>query len=217
MYIYGAGGHAKVVLDILRATGRTVAGFIDDDDALTRLLGLPVRHTAKGCTPIIIGIGDNATRARLAARLTCTFATAVHPSAVLSPSARIGDGTVVMAGAVLNAEAAVGRHCIVNTGASVDHECRLSDFVHLSPHATLCGRVCVGQGAWIGAGATVVPGVSIGRWARIGAGATVLTDIPDGATAVGTPATIIKLNSNMHTLNNLMGGGAKSLTLPYAA
>lgn len=87
-----------------------------------------------------------------------------------------------------------GKHCIVNTGAAIDHECILEDYVHVSPHATLCGNVEVGEGSWIGAGAVINPGVKIGKWTIIGSGSVVCKDIPDGVTACGSPCRIIKNN-----------------------
>ena len=79
----------------------------------------------------------------------------------------------------------IGRHCIVNTGVSVDHECQIEDFVHLSPHSTLCGNVHIGEGTWIGAGSTVIQGINIGKWCVIGAGSVVSKNIPDGTLFVG--------------------------------
>lgn len=111
-----------------------------------------------------------------------------------------------MQGAIVQVEAQIGQHCIINTGASVDHECRLGDFVHLSPHTTLCGNVHVGEGTWIGAGTTVIQGVKIGRWSVIGAGSVVTKDIPDGVVAVGTICKPIK-EINRDMLNKLTGGG----------
>jgi sugar O-acyltransferase (sialic acid O-acetyltransferase NeuD family) len=97
-----------------------------------------------------------------------------------------------MQGAIIQADAVVGKHCIVNTGASVDHECVLEDFVHISPHATLCGNVSVGEGAWIGAGATIIPGVKIGAWAVVGAGAVVVRDVEPHTVVAGVPAKVMK-------------------------
>lgn len=192
MYLYGASGHAKVIRDILRANGIDVKAFIDDNRQLNRLAGVRVLHDAGDLSPFIISIGNNRIRKMIAERLNCEFSKAIHPSANISESAEIGDGSVIMAGATINADAMIGRHCIINTCASVDHECMIEDFVHISPNVALCGNVRVGEGTHIGVGACVIPGIRIGRWCTIGAGATVITDIPDGATAVGTPAKIIK-------------------------
>lgn len=214
MYLYGASGHARVIIDILAAGGTAVEALVDDNPGLDTLCGIPVVHNARGLSPMIISIGNNRIRRDISRRLpACRFGTAIHPRATISPSATVGEGTVIMAGATVNAGAVIGRHCIINTNSSVDHECRLGDYVHISPGAALCGNVRVGSGAHIGAGATVVPGIQIGPWATIGAGATVISDIPAGATAVGTPARVTKLNPGANTLDNseLTGGG--NLTL----
>ena len=97
-----------------------------------------------------------------------------------------------MQGSILQSCCQTGKHCIVNTGAAIDHECILEDYVHVSPHATLCGNVEVGEGSWIGAGAVINPGVKIGKWTIIGSGSVVCKDIPDGVTACGSPCRIIK-------------------------
>ena len=86
----------------------------------------------------------------------------------------------------------MGKHCIINTGASVDHDCIVGDFVHISPHATLCGDVTVGEGSWIAAGATIIPGVKIGKWCIIGAGSCSNQNIPDYSLAAGNRCKVIK-------------------------
>lgn len=205
MYLYGASGHAKVIIDILKATGEPIEGLIDDNPDVTELQGYPVFHQKENPFPLIISIGDNWIRKNISNRLTGHYGTAIHPSAIVSPSASIGEGTVVMQGTIIQACARIGRHCIVNTGASVDHDCRIEDFVHISPHSTLCGNVQVGEGTWIGAGSTVIQGVNIGRWSVIGAGTVVVHDVPDGVLVVGNRTQQIKdLGSNM--LNKLGGG-----------
>ena len=194
MYLYGASGHAKVIIDIVNTMGLPVDGIFDDNKSVTCLNDYKVKHQWAGEEPMIISIGNNRIRKMIAERLCCQFIKAVHSSAVLSPSVAVGDGSVVMAGAIINAEAVIGKHCIINTGASIDHECRISDYVHISPHATLCGNVSVGEGSWVGAGSVVIPGVKIGKWCTIGAGAVVIKDVPDNAVVAGVPAKIIKYN-----------------------
>lgn len=192
MYLYGASGHAKVIIDILKASGKVVEGLVDDNPGVEQLQGYKVLHDADGLSPFIISIGDNQIRKKIAEKLHSTFGLAIHPAAVISPYAEIGDGSVVMQGAIIQADAKIGLHCIVNTGASVDHECMIADYVHISPHSTLCGNVHVGEGTWIGAGTTIIPGVKIGKWCVIGAGSVVTKDIPDGVLAVGNRCKIIK-------------------------
>lgn len=191
MYLYGAGGHAKVIADILEACGTTLSGIVDDNPETEEFMGMKVIHGwRKGISPVIISIGSNAIRKKVAERLireAVEFGTAIYPKATVSRHAMVGEGSVVMQGSILQSCCRIGRHCIVNTGASVDHDCVIEDYVHIAPHATLCGNVRVGEGTWIGAGAVVIPGVKIGRWSVVGAGAVVCKDIPDGVVAYGTP------------------------------
>jgi sugar O-acyltransferase (sialic acid O-acetyltransferase NeuD family) len=192
MYLYGASGHAKVIIDILETSGVRVDGLIDDNPNINQLQGYPVRHTFTRESPFIISIGNNKIRKQVAERLQTSYGKAIHSSAILSPTAKIGDGTVVMQGAIIQADAKIGKHCIINTGASVDHECVIGDYVHVSPHATLCGNVHVGEGSWIGAGTTVIPNLSIGKWCVIGAGSVITENIPDHVLAFGNPCRIIR-------------------------
>ena len=194
MYLYGASGHGRVIKEILESTGREVKAFIDDNTNINELSGLPVEHTIDDVDEMIVSIGGNDSRKEVVEKVSCKFAApAIHAQAIVSKSASLGEGTVVMAGAIINAETHIGKHCIINTGASVDHECEIGDFAHVSPHATLCGNVTVGEGAWIGAGTTVIQGVKIGRWAVIGAGSVVAKDLPDGYLAVGNRCKAIRL------------------------
>jgi sugar O-acyltransferase (sialic acid O-acetyltransferase NeuD family) len=197
MLVYGASGHAKVIIDCLQAGQVPVSGIFDDNPDIRQLLGFPVLGSYQAQylpeEPLIIAVGNNQIRQKITALVRHTYGKVIHPSASISAYAKVGDGTVVFHQAVIQASASVGRHCIINTAASVDHDCILEDFVHISPHATLSGNVLVGEGTHIGAGATVIPGISIGKWCIIGAGAVVTKDIPDYATAVGVPARIIKI------------------------
>lgn len=193
MYLYGASGHAKVIIDILKSQGKNILGLIDDDLSINELLGYPVYHEADNLSPQIISVGDNKIRKKIAERLSAIyFETAVHISAVLSDTCSIKEGTVVMQGAIIQSCSEIGRHCIINTGASVDHDCKINDFVHISPHVTLCGDITVGEGTWVGAGTTIIPGVKIGKWCIIGAGSVVIRNIPDNVLAFGNPCKVIK-------------------------
>ncbi len=209
MYLYGASGHAKVIIDILEASGEKIDGLVDDNPEVVQLQGYPVSHESKDLFPFIVSIGVNAIRKKVVEKLVgAGFGKAVHPSAVVSSSASIDEGTVVMQGGIINADAKIGRHCIINTGALVDHECIIGDYVHISPHSTLCGNVQIGEGTWIGAGTTILPGVKIGKWSVIGAGSVVNKDIPDGVLAVGNRCKTIKtLNIDMLINSNNGGGG----------
>ena len=192
--LFGASGHAKVIIDIVKAQGDDIGRLYDDAPHCSEIHGYPVDKASDSdvAGPMIISIGSNRVRKMIAERYRLEYARAIHPQAIVSPSAHIGVGTVVMQNALVQADTSIGCHCIINSGASVDHECRIGDFVHISPHATLCGNVHVGEGTWIGAGATVIPGITIGKWCTIGAGAVVINDIPDGVTAYGNPCRIKK-------------------------
>lgn len=188
MVLYGASGHGRVIKEIIEADGGLVKAFVDDNPAINELDGLPVLHKVDDQESIIVSIGANAVRKKVVEKLNCRFGVAIHPSAVVSPSAKIGEGTVVMAGAIINAGTVIGKHCIINTGASVDHECVLEDYVHIAPHAALCGQVHVGEGTLMGVGSCVIPCMKIGSWCTVGAGSVVVRNVRDGATVVGNPA-----------------------------
>ncbi len=196
MYLYGASGHAKVIMDILAANGIIVEALVDDNPDLLDVHGVPVIHSAESCSPFIISIGSNKIRKRIAEKLACEFMTAVHPSATVSSYAYIGGGSVVMQNAVVQSDAVIGKHCIINTAATVDHDCFIGDYVHVSPNTSLCGNVKVGEGSQIGVGSVVVPGVNIGKWSLICAGSVVTKDIPDYCIAGGNPCVVRKVFEN---------------------
>ena len=203
--IWGAGGHALVVADLVRASGRyALAGCLADPEyggsirESLRPLVLGGREQiaalrAAGVREAVVAIGDCQTRLRVAALLTAegfTLATLVHPGAVVADDAILGAGTVVAAGAVVGTQAVIGANVIVNTGAVVDHECRIRDGAHISPGARLAGRVVVGRAAWIGLGASIIDGITVGANSVIGAGAVVVRDIPPDVVAYGVPARV---------------------------
>lgn len=188
MILYGASGHGKVIIEILEASGVTVDYVVDDNPEINELLGYEVRRNTGTYEDAIISIGSAQVRKMLAESLDVkNYPVAIHPSAIVSPRAKLGEGTVVMHGAIVQTCVEVGKHCIINTGASVDHDCKLGDYVHIAPQATLSGAVEVGEGTWIGAGAVIKQCIKIGSNCMIGAGAVVVKDVPDGVTVVGVP------------------------------
>jgi sugar O-acyltransferase (sialic acid O-acetyltransferase NeuD family) len=192
MYLYGASGHAKVIIDILMSQGIVVNALYDDNVNIQELLGITVLHNAVITSSLIISIGNNQNRKKIAEKLNVSFGMAIHSSSIISTNATLGEGTVVMQGAIIQSGGLIGKHCIINTGAVVDHDCEIKDFVHISPNTTLCGNVFVGEGSHVGAGTVIIPGVKIGKWCVIGAGSVVTKDIPDNVLAVGTPCKVIR-------------------------
>lgn len=199
MIIYGASGHAKVIIDIIRSVDKVSIDFVvDDNPEIRKLLNFDVQHRLTDAMmnhEVVLAIGNNHIRQKLANKLRVKYHSAlIHNSAVVSENAEIGNGTVVMPNTVINSSTSIGKHCIINSGAIVEHDNIIEDFVHISPGATVTGNIQIGEGTQIGAGASIIPGIKIGHWATIGAGAVVINNIPDYAVAVGNPAKIIKYN-----------------------
>lgn len=197
--IYGASGHAKVIIDCIQSSDKFEVGYIfDNNKDIERLLSFKVLSSEKVKElrkyPTFFGIGNNKIRKKLVGQFDLRIAShVIHNRAVVSTSSKIGEGSVMMPNAVLNADSVVGKHCILNTGAVIEHDCVLEDFVHISPNAALAGNVEVGEGTQIGIGAQVIQGIKIGKWCTIGAGTVIIKDVPDGATVVGNPGRIVKL------------------------
>jgi sugar O-acyltransferase (sialic acid O-acetyltransferase NeuD family) len=203
--IFGAGGHAQVVADILICmtkyhTDLMPIGYLDDDLQLLGniYLGLPVLGKTDRVAEIdhdrvIIAIGNNARRKQLFESLKAQgkkFFTAIHPTAIISPFAKIGVGTTICAGAIVNPTASIGNNVILNTGSTVDHHNQIEDHVHIAPGVNLGGAVKVNEGAFIGIGAKVIPEREIGAWSTVGAGATIVTDVESKSMYLGTPGRI---------------------------
>lgn len=199
-YVFGASGHAKVVLDILLSNKTTVTAIVDDNPKCDVLLNIPVLPFSKfehqDAICFIIAIGNNTIRKTIVTENNFTYINVLHNKAYISKFATLGVGIVVMPNSVINADATIGNHCIINSGAVVEHDCILEDFVHISPSASLAGNVFVGEGSQIGIGACVKQGLRIGKWSTIGAGAVIIDDVPDYAVVVGNPGKVIKFNSN---------------------
>ena len=197
LIIIGAGGHAKVVLDIAVKNGYKDISFIDDNkkDCLGYkvLGGLDALNCLnKEKTDFVIAIGNNEVRKKIADAQKLNYVSLVHPSATIGLDVTIDVGTVVMAGAVVNPSAKIGKHAIINTGAIVEHDNIIEDFVHISPNATLGGTVTVKNSTHVGIGATVKNNISITNNVVIGAGAVVVKDIVESGVYVGVPAKLKK-------------------------
>jgi len=191
-YIYGAGGHGKVVWDAMQKSKLKCEGFIDDQ-ALNQWMDLPVFASSFlsdiNNIELHIAIGSCKTREEVVNKFqNFKFTSIYHPDAIISSSAKIEVGTYLAAGSIIGPDASVGKHTIVNHHAVIDHDCSVGDFCHIAPHASLGGGVKVGQGVLIGTGAIVLPGLTINDYATVGAGSIVTHDIASGITVMGNPA-----------------------------
>ena len=196
--LIGGGGHALVVAEAARLAGLELAGFLDDDAAAAlasdanRLGGLTDWSAVPGCG-LIIALGDLARRRAVIARAAGSgaaerFATITHPSAIVSPGAKIGRGVFIGPSAIVNPRARIGDHAIINSGAIIEHDCDLGDNTHIAPGAILGGGAAGGPDTLIGLGSRILPRIRVGAGCTVGAGAVVTRDVPDGATVVGVPA-----------------------------
>jgi len=200
LLILGAGGQGKVLAEVAEASGNwNSIAFLDDRHAtLNGTLRWPVldgvRHANRfisSYSHAIVAVGDSTMRLGWLTMLASSgfeIPRLAHPTAWISPSARLGAGCVVMANATVQADTMIGQGSIINTGASVDHDCRIGDGVHVCPGVSLGGDVHVGNGSWLGIGCSVIQGIHIGGRVTVGAGAAVISDIADGLTVVGVPA-----------------------------
>ena len=205
LILLGGGGHAAVVAESARAAGFAMEGYLDDADPgpdapPSPVIGFKRLGAIKDVRDVMAAhrhsvfhaaIGDPKLRREWlelpAPRLTPPI---VHPSAVISPSAKIADGAFIGPGVIVNARADIGRGAIVNSNAVIEHDCVLAAFCHVAPGTVLSGAVKVGEDTLIGAGSVAIPGVRIGAGCTVGAGSVVISDIADGATAMGVPAKV---------------------------
>jgi acetyltransferase EpsM len=200
--VFGGGGHAKVVIDALLASGCEILGCYDDNPALLGreiVQGVPVVGGSstmlaawKKGRKVVIAIGENRLRRRLSSLWEVDYGVTAAPSVVLGRGVKIGVGTMLLPSATVNIDTFIGCHAILNTSCSIDHDCRIGDYAHVAPGCALGGKVTLGEGAFLGVGVRVIPGIRIGRWSVVGAGAVVTQDVPENCTAVGVPAKVIK-------------------------
>ncbi|MDQ9170123.1 acetyltransferase [Oxalobacteraceae bacterium R-40] len=197
--ILGASGHGKVVADTALASGWQSISFFDDCyPAKTQNGRWPIVGSSQELVDqyrafdgVVVAIGDNAARWKKFCELRnagATMATIVHPHAWISPHAKLGAGTIIVAGAIVNIDAYIGEACIINTGATIDHDCVLGNAIHVSPGANLSGNVAIKDGSWIGAGSCIRQGIVIGADVTVGCGSVVVKPVENGKTVAGCPA-----------------------------
>lgn len=207
MIILGAGGHAKVLIDILRLRSVEMFGLTDAEPSKRgqSVMGVPViggdevvARYSSTTTHLVNGLGSvcgDHRRHVLFERFKgegYTFANVIHPSAIIATDTALSEGVQILAGAVVQSGCTIGKNCIINTGAVVEHDCQIGDHAHVAPSATLSGGVHVGENAHIGAGSTVIQQIRIGRNSLVGAGAVVISDVKEGVTVAGVPAREIR-------------------------
>ncbi|MBZ0333213.1 acetyltransferase [Marinobacter sp. AL4B] len=197
--ILGASGHGKVVAEAAELSDWDEVVFFDDAwpkisaNSVWPVLGNTedLLNSLNEFSGVAVAIGNNSIRLKKL-NLLCEQGVAlpaiIHPNAVISRYATIGDGSVVCAGVVVSADTKIGAGAILNTGCSIDHDCLLAEAVHISPGARLAGGTKVEVCAWVGIGAVVRQLISIGAYSVVGAGAAVVKDVPERTTVVGIPA-----------------------------
>lgn len=203
--ILGAGGHSKVIVDILRDNKEySIVGIIDTSNE-KEFMGFPIigddtyleNLFQEGIRYAFVAIGNNKIRKKLSDQLKnigYTLIKVISKNAILSKCAQIDNGSVIMPGAIVNACARIGEGCIINTGATVDHDTFIGEYTHIAPGTHISGSSKVGKNCFLGVGTNVIDNISIGDNVMVGAGSTVIRDLQANCTAVGTPAKVIKEN-----------------------
>ncbi|MDG2992388.1 acetyltransferase [Candidatus Synechococcus calcipolaris G9] len=209
LYLLGAGGHGRVLLDALQASGVQVTGILDPGlEVGQRIYDIPVLggdRVLESIDPatchLVNGIGANpsiASRRQLFIKWSSqgyTFSSVIHPTAIISKQTNIAESCQIMAGAIVQAGVTLGQDVVVNTRASVDHDCVVADHCFISPGAILCGNITLEQSTFIGAGAVTLPGLHIGANSIIGAGTVVPKTIPRHWIVAGSPAQKVGVNT----------------------
>lgn len=201
--IIGAGGHAKVIIDIILQRKKNlndnllIKGILDDsfsENEEKDLFGIPIIGKVNKVLELssniyyVIAIGNNGIRKKISQNYKkLKYITLIHPRAIIGENVSIGIGTVLMAGSIINSHTKIGKHCIINTGSIIEHDNIIEDYVHISPNVTLCGGVSIGQKSWIGAGATLIQGIKIEEKCIVGAGSVVIRNIKKMSKVIGIP------------------------------
>lgn len=195
--LLGAGGHAKVIIDLIYKRGEECLLFDDIKQPGETVLESKIVGPLDCCkkyrnNKAVIAVGNNKIRKSISGKYDLNYSVYIHPSAEIGHDVVIGEGTVIMAKTVINSGCKIGRHCIVNTGAIIDHDCTIEDYVHICPGVNLAGSVIVEELCWIGIGSVLINNIRIGKNITLGGGAVVNRDLRESGIYVGCPARLIK-------------------------
>jgi UDP-perosamine 4-acetyltransferase len=202
--IIGSGGHAKVIIDILRSSNthrpigctgvfprnKEIIGLpvLGDDSILPELYKDGIRHA-------FVALGDNRRRMEISSHVTklgFLLINVISHRSYISQSAILGAGIAVMPGGIIHPDSVIKDSVIINTATTIDHDCIIEMGCHIAPGCNIAGNVKIGKGTLLGVGCNVIPQITIGEWSIIGAGAVVVNDLPGYSLALGAPAKVIK-------------------------
>ena len=201
--LIGAGGHSKVIVDIINTQRHqwgikyNIIGYYDDDEKsnLYDILYLGKINKIENCESNVyftIAIGDCNIRKKIYEKYDkLQYISLIHPKSIISQSAIIEQGTIICAGAIIQPDVKIGKFCIINTNSNIDHESIICNFVNINPSATLCGNVFIGNNTYIGANATIIEKIKIGSYNIIGAGCVIIRNTEDNSKLVGIPGKLI--------------------------
>jgi len=210
--IVGAGGHAKVIIDIINSQNKyKILACIDQSEKVGNYIcGIKISGDAssidqlhatiqpllnQGAGKAFVAIGDNRQRMVIANKMRewgFLLPNAISPFAYVAETAKLGEGIAVMPGAVINADAVIMDNVIINTNATVEHDCLIMSNSHIGPGCSLAGNVTIGEGTFVGIGTKIIPNMRVGEWSVIGSGAVVVGNLPDQVLALGVPAKVHK-------------------------
>jgi len=205
--IIGAGGHAKVIIDIFESMKKyEIFGATSSDKSKKTILGIPILGDdsiladlfKQGVKNAFVAIGDCKLRNKIfnnVSKIGFNLVNAISPSTNISSTVKIGSGVAIMPGVSINVDSVIEDNVIINTNASIDHDNIIKKSAHIAPGCNLAGNVTVGEGAFLGIGCKVIPKIIIKKWSIIGAGSVIIKNIPANTTALGVPAKVIKINS----------------------
>jgi acetyltransferase EpsM len=195
--IFGAGGHSLVVIDLIKELNEYIIIGIYDDNKEGSFEGVPIigkidDNIIKDADEYIIGIGHDRVRKNIYEQFyNLPWATLIHPRSIISKSASISYGTVVLAGAIIQPGVTVGKHCIINTNSNIDHESYINSFSSICPGVTICGNVNIGELTFIGANSTIIQRITVGKNCIVGAGTVIIKNVNDNCKIVGNPGRIL--------------------------